>query len=79
VFSKTSNEARFILTEPHNGKLSNYKLINGKIKDKQFLEIISLSNSSPYLSIDSLKLVKLREGAKIKIRIGKPLKVIKLK
>lgn len=79
AFSKSSVEARFLLTEPYNGRLCKYKLINGKIKGKEFLEIISLSDSSAYLSVDSLKLIKLREGAKIRISIGKPLKVVKLK
>lgn len=78
-FLKTLREARFILTEPYKGRLSPLKLINGCIKENEEIEIISLSDSSPFLSIDSLKLIKLREGARIKIKIGKPLRVIKLK
>ncbi|MEK6933919.1 MAG: hypothetical protein AABW75_03525 [Nanoarchaeota archaeon] len=78
-FPKTSREARFILTEPYRGRLSPLNLINGRIKENEEIEIISLSDSSPFISIDSLKLIKLREGARIKIRIGKPLRVIKLK
>ncbi len=79
IFSKSLKEARFLLTEPHNGRLSSLKMTNGSIGEDEEIEIISLSDSSAYISIDSLKLIKLREGAKIKISIGEPLRVIRPK
>jgi len=79
AFAKRKKEARFILTEPYKGKLSPLTMTNGVVKEKEEVEIVSLSDSQAFLSIDSLKLIKLKEGAKIKINIGRPLKVIKLK
>ena len=78
-FSRQSKEARFILTEPYNGKLSKLKMINGKIKDNEEIEIISLSDAGAFLAIDSLALIPLKEGARIKVKIGRPLKVLKVK
>ncbi len=77
-FNKNADEARFILAEPYKGRLSSLMNIHGEIKDSQEIEVISLSDTQAFLSIDSLKLIKLREGAKIKVRIGKPLAVVRL-
>lgn len=78
IFSKTMQEARFILTEPYRGRLSNYNLIQGVLQEGKTLEVTTLSDSSPILAVDSLELIKLREGAVIRITLGKSLKVVKL-
>lgn len=76
-FGKTSKELRFVLTEPFNGKYSKYNMLNGVVKDGENLEIVSLSDSDAVLSIDSLKVLKLKEGSKVRLKIGKALSVIK--
>ncbi len=76
-FQKTSKEFRYILTEPFNGKHSKYRLLHGSVKEGEELEILSLSDSEAIISIDSLKVLKLKEGARIRLRIGKSLRVIK--
>jgi len=78
-FSKDKKEARFVLTEPFSGRLSKSKMAQGSFKGKENIEIISLSDSQAVLSIDSLEIIKLREGSKIKIKFGEDLKVIKSK
>ncbi|HVY01731.1 MAG TPA: hypothetical protein VHA12_03130 [Candidatus Nanoarchaeia archaeon] len=78
-FTATDKEIWFLLAEPYEWTGHNYKLKTGKIKNKETLEVTSLSDSQAVLSIDSLVVVKLREGAKVKIQIGEPLKIIKIK
>lgn len=79
IFPKTSREARFILTEPHEGKIIHPKLLNGSFKEGEKLEIISLSDSQAVLSVDSIDKINIKEGSKIVIELGKPLKVVRLK
>lgn len=76
-FPKSEGEARFLLTEPHNGKFSKNELIHGSIKGDEVLEFISLNDSQGVLSIDSLKKIKTKEGACVKIKLGKELRVIR--
>ncbi len=76
-FSKTENGARFILTEPFNGRLSNLRILHGNIGSGEKIEITSLSDSQAILSIDCLEFIKIREGAKIEIEIDRPLKVVR--
>jgi|SRR3989344_4322305 len=77
-FKKTAAEARFIFTEPYDGKLMSAQDLHGIIKDNETLDVTSLCDSQAVISIDSLKIIPLPEGSKINIKFGSPLKVVKL-
>jgi len=78
-FPKNLSEARYILTEPYNGKLSSLTSIHGSIKEGEEIEVTSLSDDKAFLSVDCLHFFPLREGAKVKIKLDTPLRVVRLK
>jgi hypothetical protein len=77
-FKRTEKEARFILAEPYRGKLTNPKIPHGTITGNQKIELTILSDDEPVLVIDAHKVVNLREGAKVTVKLGKPLKVVRV-
>lgn len=78
-FEATDEEIWFLLTEPYEYSGLKYNLNTGSIKKGEHLDITSLSDSQAIISIDSLIITKIREGAKIKVEIGAPLNTVKLK
>ena len=76
VISRDAKEVQFLLTEPHKGKFSIYKMTHGIIKENDVFEIISLNDSDGVLLIDSLEKIKIKEGSKIKIKLGEKLRVV---
>ena len=76
IIPRDSSEVQFLLTEPHKGKFTTYKLTHGIIKQNDIYEIISLNDSDGVLLIDSLEKIKIKEGSKIKIKLGEKLNVV---
>ncbi|MBS3146413.1 NAD(+)/NADH kinase [Candidatus Woesearchaeota archaeon] len=78
IFSPTEKFFRFIVTEPYNGRILKYKLLNGTVKQKEFINIYSLNDTKGIISIDSLEDYDFTYGNRATISIGKPLKVTEI-
>ena len=74
-FSRTKNKIKFIVREPYTRKIHKTNLKKGKIKRKEFLEIGNFVSHN-ILAIDSIRTYPLKKGDKVRISIGKPIKVI---
>ena len=77
IFERTKKEARFVLCEPHDKDYKVYKILDGSIQGDEVLEVQALNDSRGVVAIDSHRIIKLKEGSIVKIRLGRPLKVIK--
>jgi len=69
----------FIFTEPYSWKLTKMDLTQGEVGESETLEVTSLCDFQAIVAIDALKVVEISEGSKIKVSIGKPLRVVRLK
>ncbi len=76
IIPRNSKQVQYLLTEPHKGKFTTYKMTHGIIKEDDLFEIISLNDSDGVLLIDSLEKIKIKEGSKITIKLGEKLNVI---
>jgi len=75
-FPKDSEYAKFIATEPYRGKLNGSKLLHGILNKNETINVASLNDSGGIVSLDCLEEYEFNRGAKVKIKIGVPLKVI---
>jgi NAD kinase len=78
-FPKTSRNFNFVATEPYHGRLSHSNLLHGTLREGKELKISSLNDSNGVLVIDALEEHEFREGSVAVIRMGMPLRVLKLK
>lgn len=76
-FSKIESSGRFLITEPYNGKHSNYSMLEGKLNINEELLIHSLNDSSGIVTLDCIEEYKFNRGAHVKVKIGVSLKVIR--
>lgn len=78
-FPRINKMAYFMLTEPFRGKHHSYKNAIGQFGEHEKLIVTSLSDTQGILAIDSLTIIPIKEGSKITIELGEPLRVAILK
>lgn len=79
-FGRTERLARYILREPHSGRLLSENMWYGEVTPKQSLLIESLNDGAATISFDAVRKEPFLRGAKVELRISEhPLRVIKPK
>jgi NAD kinase len=77
VFDPKSDYAKFIVTEPYKGSLTDYTLISGKIDKKHHLKVNSLNSDKGKIIADSLEQFNFSRGSFVEIEISDtPLNVV---
>lgn len=80
AFERTAGTARYILREPHEGRLLGESMWHGEITAQQSLMIESLNDGAATMSFDAVSKVPFPHGARVELRISElPLHVIKPK
>jgi NAD kinase len=76
-FPRTSPIARFVLTEPFQGKLQERNTVYGTLSPTSEFEVISLNDAEGLCVLDSYRAFPFPRGAKVTISLSeRPLKVI---
>ncbi len=77
-FPRTAKYARFLVTEPYKGRLNGYSMLTGTLNQEEEIIITSLNNTKGIVSLDSIEEYEFNRGTKITIKIGKPLRIIRI-
>ncbi len=77
IFDPKSKYAKFIVTEPYKGSLTDYSLIKGKIDNDKILKINSLNSNNGRVIADSLEIFNFNRGNFLEVEISDtPLNVL---
>jgi NAD kinase len=77
-FPRTAPEARFLITEPYQGRLNGSALLTGVLRPGDVLEVRSLNDSRGLAVSDSLDSLPFGRGAIAQVKISAcPLKVLR--
>ncbi len=78
-FDRTEKMARYILREPHEGRMLKKEMWFGEIHDGQSLTVESLDNGDAVVSFDAVRQVPFPRGSKVSVSLAAtPLRVLKM-
>ncbi|MBN8548521.1 MAG: nicotinate (nicotinamide) nucleotide adenylyltransferase [Deltaproteobacteria bacterium] len=75
---RTEKRARYILREPHEGRLLERKMWHGEISSEQSLLVESLNDGQASISFDAVRRAPFPRGTRVELKISdRPLRIIK--